>query len=163
MLWDRQVFLNRVFQALERRVRRAIRERAELFSRSGMLASASGDSEPVNEVPYRHGELLANQYRLLEARMSPSVVADVGEELLRRNDTPRCVVIGEAGCGKSTAALLALRNPEAVMFFVNGAELTHAVKGAKAEKSGSLDILNSEYECEPSSNPLTGTRTFASV
>lgn len=127
----RQALLHEVFEAMLGHLRAAIAGRSAAFA-------VPADLMPLTSVPLQQGSLRIDANRLLEApRLDPPALADPAALLLGgAGGTSRgpsgnvTMLIGEAGFGKTTAALRALRPPAPergaprCVLYVPGAQIT---------------------------------------
>ena len=130
MLWDRKKFLNEVFNAMLMKVAGFIRSESAEYRNIFQFLPA----EPVQQIPLAVRVMKVSQYKALGFGKPLDSVCDPVDEILKFDTSNITVVIGEAGYGKTTAALRALENGQRNIFYLRAA----AIKG---DKVGSKHLL----------------------
>lgn len=131
-LWNRQRFMQEVFDAMLGVAREA------LLKRNLSLVHFYAEEEPlvefVNEVPLASSTLLSDQHRLRSVMHDDPRVSDAALELFADTKFSIRVLIGEAGYGKTTTAYRAMI-PGARFLYVPAARIPDTV-------NSSNDFLN---------------------
>lgn len=104
-LWDRKRFLKEVFNAMLARVRDFIGSES---ASHGSDFFESLPAEPIREIPVTVRQMKVSQYKALNLGEPIVSACDPVDEILKFETGNITVVIGEAGYGKTTAALRSL-------------------------------------------------------
>ena len=173
-----ETFRRRVGAALESLVKEGTADSAELLDRTGLLIRAfdrmldhvrrSFEAKqlslvdyhaaqglervsPLSKVPIRVRELVADQYRLMNQSEPATLLADPTDGLLEKAQLETCVILGEFGLGKTTLALRAVLQGQAVqVLYVPAALLPDTIIGAKdlLQRCVNEDVLLEEFPDE---------------
>lgn len=127
-LWDRKKFLKEVFNAMLAKVGGFIRSESAGY-RSEFLRFIS--AEPIQEIPVAVRQMKVSQYRVLELGEPAVYVCDPVDEILKFESSNITVVIGEAGYGKTTAALRSLEDGRRNIFYLRAADIGSKIGGSK--------------------------------
>jgi hypothetical protein len=143
-LWDRHLFLRAVFNSMLERVRSAMLLGG--FTAAEFLEHQL--CEPLEHVPFRVSDLTYSPYRLEQESEVSSMHSDPAEALLDFDASNLSLLIGEAGYGKTTAALRAFVSTEHQCFYVPAATISGKVVGTKdlLAECVKLDELFAEIE-----------------
>lgn len=123
-LWDRTHFLNHVFNHMLDWIRRFIQDKARVTAQTTLPT----DSDPITQIPLRISSLTVNKYNLTETSVPRDQVGDPTAELLMVKKNNITVLIGEAGYGKTTAALrsIEVRGAERSIYYLPAAAIRFA-------------------------------------
>lgn len=138
-LWDRQRLLREAFNAMLALVRDAIANRnlsiVEVFASSEPLVC-----DALEQVPLKTCSMVADQYRLTSISAPSTRLADPSKELLESGKENLALLIGEAGFGKTTAALRALELSGRKILFVPAAMFSVNTQSTKDLLEQCIDI-----------------------
>lgn len=140
-LWDLSRILTEAFNSVLKRVQVGIRQ----WNLSVANIHARMEPElctPLDVVPLQTSELLVDQHRLLSSSKPTRSLADPSTQILAAH-VRLCVVIGEAGFGKTTAALRSFGVGNRQVLYVPGASISDRTVSTKdlLEQCVSLDTL----------------------
>ena len=140
-LWDLNLFLRRSFAAVYTFVRDALAARSRSMA-ADVLENEPTLCVPLETVPLRTSLLVIDPYRLRDASRSKDNVSRPARELLALDKGVNIsVLIGEAGFGKTTAALDALQNePRGVLYL--------PARTIAAQTMGTKDLLQQTVELD---------------
>lgn len=141
-LWNRQRFLREAFNKMLERVRSSI---ALNHSTAQEYCIQPDNYEPLKQVPLRKCELVFNPYRLMKKSTPSELVTDPSVELLSFDGNNIVLMIGEAGYGKTTAALRTFESEGRQIFYVPAATFS-SVRKDFLQQCVKLDRLFAEFE-----------------
>lgn len=143
-LWDRQRFLREAFNKLLELVRSMIALNA---SSSQLYADESPEYEFLRDVPLQVSHLRISPLRLSKASPPEKLVTDPSIELLKSDQSNLVLMIGEAGFGKTIAALRTFGSGRQI-FYVPGATFSPEDPSTKAflQQAINLDKLLMSFQ-----------------
>ncbi len=123
-LWDRTYFLNQVFNHMRGWIRQFLEDKAKVIAQTTLPTNGA----PISQIPLKISRLTVNKYKLTEMSSSRDQIGDPAAELLMVKKNNITVLIGEAGYGKTTAALrsIEVRGTERSIFYLPAAGLRFA-------------------------------------
>jgi len=142
-LWDRQMVLRHAFNKIHERVRQFVTAKASIAELDGKAF----EFEPLHHVPLQVSELAVSPYRLEKASPPRITITDPCSELLRFAERNLNLMIGEAGCGKTTAALRTFQSDRQI-FYVPGSTFSANDASTKGflQQCVNLDKFLSYYQ-----------------
>lgn len=149
-LWDRQRLLQQAFNMMLTQVRVAVCLDPD---KHRVLELEPQSEETIERVPLRISNLRASQYRLIDETRSIEHISDPAEELLKSRRGSITVLIGEAGYGKTTAAIRSSALKKQRIVYVPAARITATVIGAKDLLAECVDLDNLFAEAADSDIP----------
>jgi len=137
-LWDRQKFLREAFNKLLELVRSSIALNA---SSPSHYADEDPEYEFLKDVPLQVSHLRISPLRLSKASPPEQLVTDPSDELLKPDQSNLVLMIGEAGFGKTTAALRTFASGRQI-FYVSGAMFSPEDPSTKAFLQQAINLDN---------------------
>jgi hypothetical protein len=128
LLWDRQLFLNNVFNAMHTRVESYISVRSAKFSHDFFESFAY---EPIHETPLQTSILNTDQYRMVSATAPQKGLKDPAVEIFDFDSCNMTLLVGEAGYGKTTAVLRSLEQSDKKIFYLAASTISTDITGSK--------------------------------
>lgn len=128
LLWDRQQFLNSVFNAMLARVESYVTARSSVFSHDFFESFAY---EPIHETPLQTSVLHADQYRMVAATVPQKGLKDPSVEIFDFDSCNMTLLLGEAGYGKTTAVLRSLTQTDKKIFYLPASTISSDITGSK--------------------------------
>jgi hypothetical protein len=143
-LWDRQRFLREAFNKMLDSVRSMIALNASSVQ---LYGDEVQEYEPIKNVPLQVSHLLVRPLRLSKASPPVQLTTDPSTELLKYEQSNLTLMIGEAGFGKTTAALRTFGSKQQI-FYVPGSTFSPEDPSTKAflQQCVNLDELLVNFE-----------------
>jgi hypothetical protein len=145
-LWDRQRFLREAFNKLLESVRSSIALNA---STAQLYSDEKPDYEFLEHVPFQLSHLRVSALKLSKASPPQQLEGDPSTELLKSDESNLILMIGEAGFGKTTAALRTFGSGRQI-FYAPGAMFSSEDPSTKAflQQAINLDPLLTRFRAD---------------
>jgi hypothetical protein len=127
-LWDRQMLLNNVFNAMLIRIEEYLSCSSSRYS-SELLGTLP--YQPILETPLQISTLHTDQYRMVAASGHQTLLSDPAIEIFKFDSCNMTLLIGGAGYGKTTSVLRSLEQTDKSVFYVAASTISSEITGSK--------------------------------
>lgn len=148
-LWERRWLLRQAFDAMNKKLIEAIPQaNTRYYSEYWKVEAPLCD--PLEVVPAKRSTCVVDQYRLLSSKLEEDEILDPAHEMARLEVGAKCVLLGEAGYGKTTTSLRLLSSKGRRVLYLPAARIVDKTAGARdlLEQYIDIDTLLQDYEVD---------------
>jgi hypothetical protein len=161
MMWGWQELLRAAFNSTLAHVRRHVALSAG--KAKDYYGAEQPLCEPLEEVPFRGSTMVANPHRLVRESAPVESFSDPSAELLKTERANLSIMIGQAGYGKTTAALRTFGLSSQIIFYVPAATIPSEVNSKKLLIKHCVRLDDLWDGAEPSDMPTLERLTYPVV